>query len=96
MLDSTQSLSQDFGGEFMGIAYAHSIGKALNSHKLGENEGLPVKDKERKQVTKFRASFGKYSPTPSLFASSYFYCREFFGLYGIFKAIFLNSYNSCP
>lgn len=50
MLDSTQSLSlsQDFGGEFMGIAYAHSIGKALNSHKLGENEGLPVKDKERK------------------------------------------------
>lgn len=45
MLDTTRSLSQEFpGGEFMGIAYPHSIGKALNGHKLRENEGSPVLD----------------------------------------------------
>lgn len=45
MLDTTRSLSQEFpGGELMGIAYPHSIGKALNGRRLGEKEGSPVKD----------------------------------------------------
>lgn len=49
MLDTTQYLSQEFpGSEFMDIAYAHSIGKTLNCHKLGKNEGSSVKDEERK------------------------------------------------
>ena len=48
MLDTTWSLSQEFpSGEFMNIAYAHSIGKALNGHKLGANEVSPVKGEER-------------------------------------------------
>lgn len=46
--------------------------------------------RKKENNEQFRVSFCKYSSKPSIVISSYFYHRELPGLYGLFKAHFLN------